>query len=277
MKGIKNDTIIKGGKPYGIEVTGYYDNDNKLIDIRVKKRIDPVKYKAHHGVELDPPKNITEQIMDLFNFDQKYTSKANKRLQHFLDPNSDPNKYKQETKYIVVNDEDDIKKIQINNDLIKKTAILAQTLKKFSLPLAPKAATKIQSVFRKRAITKKTPGGKRQKQNGGTIDYDNVKTTLLNDYNNEDKKIAEQIMNTESFKTLVKQSIPGLNSNTNTNSPQQPVNNLDTIINAIARIEASIQALTIKFDTKNSPIGQTPPQKPYDDFVNKAINVIKSI
>lgn len=59
---------MKGGTPYGIEVTGYYDNDGKLIDIRTRNYIDPIKYKQHHSIDL-PIKSVTEQIMDLFTFD----------------------------------------------------------------------------------------------------------------------------------------------------------------------------------------------------------------
>ncbi len=120
---------MKGGKPYGIEVTGYYDDDGKLIYMRVKNHIDPEGYFKHHKVSLDPPQGVLEQIWDLFTFDQKYTNKANKRLQKYFEEgdNKDSNK---RTKYIVVNDEDDINKIKVNNILMEKLAEIAKKDKK---------------------------------------------------------------------------------------------------------------------------------------------------
>jgi len=115
---------MKGGTPYGIEVTGYYDNDGKLMDIRTRNYIDPGKYFKKHKISLDPPKDILEQIWDLFTFDQKYTSKANKRLQNYFDPNSG-NTWTLEKKYIVVNDEDDNNKIAVNNLVIEQLQQIA--------------------------------------------------------------------------------------------------------------------------------------------------------
>ena len=119
---------MRGGKPYGIEVTGYYDNDGNLMDFKIDNKVDPDKYFEKHKISLDPPGTIMKQLADLFTYDPNYVKKAEKRIGYVLDmpePILDSNgkkiystpsqKLTTKTKYIVVNTEDDIKRININN------------------------------------------------------------------------------------------------------------------------------------------------------------------
>jgi len=234
---------MKGGTPYGIEVTGYYDNDGKLIDIRTRNYIDPGKYKQHHGIDL-PIKSVTEQIMDLFTFDPNYVSKANKRLQNYFGSDTD---IKPITKYIVVNDEDDMRTIRINNDLLKNMAALKKTLSRWTAATnKSNSITKLQAAARGH-MTRNRLNQKTESRvfKGGlnNITYDSIKSVLLDGYTDSDRKIAEKLINKEQFKKLVETTIPGV-----TQTPvvsTQPLDNdsFQLIMDAIEKVNSGVQQL----------------------------------
>ncbi len=181
---------MRGGKPYGIEVTGYYDNEGNLMDFKINNKVDAEKYFEKHKISLEPPGTLIKQLVDLFTYDPNYVKKAEKRIGYVLDApeveiidgkkiyTTPSNRLDKRTKYIVVNTEDDIKRININNELIKKLAEMAKEK------------------------NKKTGG------TGNDITKFNEITSQINVNDifkdDEEKKIAEKILKSPGFMRLVK-------------------------------------------------------------------------
>jgi hypothetical protein len=250
----------------GIEVTGYYDDDGKLIDIRVKNHIDPERYFKHHKVSLDPPQGVLEQIWDLFTFDQKYTNKANKRLQKYFEEGE--NNINERTKYIVVNDEDDINKIKVNNILMQKLAEIAKKYKKGGA---------------KKSCGRKT----RKRMRGGTYltpeqttyynyivkELGNIDIKDIGEIKKEDfKKITEQIVKSPGFIRILKQynkDMPNADLGSTVTFTQMPSmaipseDKLNKILNAIGEISNKLNTIL------------PPNTDAYTKFKDEAIKLIK--
>ena len=277
---------MRGGKPYGIEVTGYYDNDGNLMDFKIDNKVDPDKYFEKHKISLEPPGTIMEQLVDLFRYDPDYVKKAEKRIGYVLDApeveiidgkkiyTTPSNRLDKRTKYIVVNTEDDIKRININNELIKKLAEIAKdnNKKKGGAENENKVATNVINQATDKAIKNITKYDEFVKQL-------NVEEIFKD---SEDKqKIATEIIQSPGFMRLVKTYFPDQFSDNEMPLDKQHVtpsteqNNqekINKLVEIVENLSKKLDTLVDKLENKpivNKPIEST---ATIDSVANKVNN-----
>jgi hypothetical protein len=260
----KKNRKLKGGTPRILKITGYYDSNDidkrQLIDFRVEKVNDieaAEKYWEKHKVSIDPPKGLLEEVLDMFNFNQVYTNKALKRVDAFLSK-SDPDKNPIiETRYVMVNDKDDIDKIKITNQLIQRLASMKQQGKIKGTSLISGGGDGDDDE-NKLSASEKT-------------EINKLKEQLMNEFNEKDKdgisaivnspgfaRILGEYLNTERSKLRLDQNVLQEIAQDGT-APLPLSNNMDKLDQVLARIEklaTNVEMLNTKINGMGNSVSE---------------------
>jgi hypothetical protein len=108
----KNTSMKKKGGARGLVLNIMYNKDNEIIDIKTQNILASNEYIERN--KIDPRKYIIDVFKDTFDFSHVIDNTF-----AFLHPSDDTKKMKKRSVKIAINNQDDIKLIQITNKIIQ--------------------------------------------------------------------------------------------------------------------------------------------------------------